>query len=143
MTNIIGLTGGIASGKTTISSFLRKKGFLIHDSDEVIDKLYSKPTENFLNYLKKINLSISITNKKIDKKKIREIIFNDTNKKKKLEKFLHKEVKKQRETFIKKNSKRKNNALILDIPLLFEAKLHNICDYIIFLYAPKNIRIKR
>ena len=49
---VIGLTGGIASGKTTITNFLKKKKFTVHDSDSVVKKIYSKPEPKFLSYLK-------------------------------------------------------------------------------------------
>ena len=137
----IGLTGGLASGKTTVTKFLKKKNFLVHDSDLVVKKLYSTPSPAFLTYLKKINFSKSIKNKKINKNIIREEIFNNRKKKNKLEKFVHGEVKKDRDKFIKKNKKTK--VLFFDIPLLFEANLSQTCDYIILLYAPKVIRIKR
>ena len=84
---VIGLTGGIASGKTTIMNFLKKKKFAVHDSDAVVKKIYSKPEPKFLSYLKKINLKNSIKGNKIDKKTIREEIFTNTEKKKLLEKY--------------------------------------------------------
>ena len=61
---IIGLTGGIASGKTTIINFLKKKKLAIHESDQIVNKLYSLPNKKFLNYLKKNNFSNAISKKK-------------------------------------------------------------------------------
>ena len=58
---VIGLTGGIASGKTTIMNFLKKKKFAVHDSDAVVKKIYSKPEPKFLSYLKKTNLKNGIS----------------------------------------------------------------------------------
>ena len=140
---IIGITGGIASGKTTISNFLKMKGFAVHNSDSVVKSIYTNPTTTFIRYLKKINLKSSINGKKIDKKIIREEIFNNENKRRKLEKFIHNKVKKSREHFLKANRKKKTKIVILDIPLLFEAKLNNICDFVIFLYLPKKLKIQR
>ena len=85
MTIIVGLTGGIASGKTTIADFLKKKGFFVHDSDLVVKKIYSKPTSNFLKYLKKIKISKAIKKTSIDKSIVRETIFNNKIKKRKAE----------------------------------------------------------
>ena len=134
---VVGLTGGIASGKTTIANFLKKKCFAVHDSDLVVKKLYSKPTSNFLKHLNTINLSHSIKNKKINKNIIRVEIFNNKNKKRKLEKFIHNEVRKSRKEFLIKHKSKKTKIVILDIPLLFEAKLQVVCDYVILLYLPK------
>ena len=140
---IIGITGGIASGKTTICNFLEKKNFPIHDSDLVVKNIYEKAPQTLLATLNKTNLSHSIKNKKINKDIIRNEAFNNKTKKKILEKYFHNEVRKSRENFLKKHKKKKTKVVILDIPLLFEAKLSHVCDYIILLCAPKKIKIKR
>ena len=140
---VIGLTGGIASGKTTITNFLKKKKFAVHDSDSVVKKIYSEPEPKFLSYLKKTNLKNSIKDNKIDKKIIREEIFTNTEKRKLLEKYLHARVKKSRDIFLKKNRQKKTQIVFLDIPLLFENKLENICNYTILFYAPLKIRKQR
>ena len=140
---VIGLTGGIASGKTTITNFLKNKKFAVHDSDSVVKKIYSKPEPKFLSYLKKTNLKNSIKGNKIDKKTIREEIFKNTEKKKLLEKYLHARVKKSRDIFLKKNRQKKTQIVFLDIPLLFENKLEKICNYTILFYAPLKIRKQR
>ncbi len=143
MTIFVGLTGGIASGKSTIVKFLQKNGYKVHDSDLIVNKIYSQPNKQLLAILKKIGLSKSINNKKIDKKIIRDEIFSDKIKKTKLENFIHKKVKTSRNLFIKKYKNKKNKIIFFDIPLLFEAKLTHICDYIILLYAPKQTKIER
>ena len=89
MTTIVGLTGGIASGKSTVVQFLKKKRFAVHDSDKVVKNIYFKPPPKFIKYLKKINLEKSLKGRTIDKKIIREEIFSNTKKRKLLEKYLH------------------------------------------------------
>ena len=143
MTIFVGLTGGIATGKSTIVKFLQKKGYKVHDSDLVVNQIYSQPNKKLFSSLKKIGLSKSIKNKKIDKNLIRDEIFSNKIKKKKLEKFLHKEVRISRNLFIKKHKNKRNKIIFFDIPLLFEAKLTHICHYIILLYAPKKTKIER
>ena len=140
---VVGLTGGIASGKTTISIFLKKKRFSVHDSDFVVKKIYSNPTSGFLKYLKSINLSNSIRGKKINKNIIREEIFCKQEKRRKLEKFIHNEVRKYRNQFLNEHKRKKTKIVFLDIPLLFEAKLQNICDYVILLCLPRKNKIQR
>ena len=143
MTIFVGLTGGIATGKSTIVKFLQKKEYKVHDSDLVVNQIYSQPNKKLFSTLKKIGLSKSIKNKKIDKNLIRDEIFSNKIKKKKLEKFLHKEVRISRNLFIKKHKNKRNKIIFFDIPLLFEAKLTHICHYIILLYAPKKTKIER
>ena len=143
MTIFVGITGGIATGKSTIVKFLQKNGYKVHDSDLVVNKMYSQPNKKLFGILKKIGLSKSINNKRINKRFIRDEIFSNKLKKKKLEKFIHKEVRISRNLFIKKNKNKKNKIIFFDIPLLFEAKLTHICHYIILLYTPKKTKIER
>ena len=143
MTTIVGLTGGIASGKSTVVQFLKKKRFAVHDSDKVVKNIYSKPPPKFIKYLKKINLEKSLKGRTIDKKIIREEIFSNIKKRKLLEKYLHAEAKKSRNFFLKKNRQKKTHIVFLDIPLLFENKLEKICNYTILFYAPLKTRKQR
>jgi len=140
---VVGLTGGIASGKTTIVKMLKKNKLEVHDSDLVVSSIYSKPKIKFLTYLKKINLGKSLKGKNIDKKIIREEIFNNAKKRKLLEGYIHTEVKKSRNIFLKKHKQKKTKIIFLDIPLLFENKLEKTCDYTILFYAPIKTRKKR
>ena len=106
MIKVFGITGGIGSGKTTLSKYLKKTGFSVHESDKVVFEIYKNPNKTFLSFLKK-NISTEVVKKnKINKKKIINIIFNNKQKKKKLENHIHKEVKASRENFIKKKQKK-------------------------------------
>ena len=140
---VVGLTGGIASGKTTVVKLLKKNKMAVHDSDLVVGGIYSKPKTKFLNYLEKINLGKSLRGKYIDKRIVREEIFNNIKKRKLLERYIHTEVKKTRNIFLKKHSQKKTKIVFLDIPLLFENKLEKICDFTILFFAPPTIRKKR
>ena len=48
MTKVVGITGGIGSGKTTLSNYLKEKGFLVHESDVIVSEIYSKPKKSFI-----------------------------------------------------------------------------------------------
>jgi len=143
MTIIVGLTGGIASGKTTIVKLLKKNKLAVHDSDLVVRGIYLRPKTKFISHLKKINLEKSLKGKNIDKKIIREEIFSNIKKRKLLENYVHTEVKKSRNIFLKKHKQKKTKIVFLDIPLLFENKLEKICDSTILFYAPLKTRKKR
>ena len=140
---VVGLTGGIASGKTTVVKLLKQNKLAVHDSDLVVGNIYLKPKTKFITHLKKINLGKSLKGKNIDKKIIREEIFNNTKKRKLLESYIHTEVKKARNVFLKKHKQKKTKIVFLDIPLLFENKLEKICDSTILFYAPLKTRKKR
>ena len=143
MTLIIGITGGIGSGKSTLSNYLKKKKFFVHDSDTVVKEIYTKPTKKFQDYLIKIDLKEALKNKKINKKIIAKKIFSNELTKRKLENFIHKKVKKQRNNFIKYHKKKKTKAVFIDIPLLFENKLDNLFNKILCVLSPKKTRLKR
>lgn len=143
MTKIIGITGGIGSGKSTFAKYLIKKGFLVHESDLVVSKIYKEPKEDFIKFLKKNKLKSSIKNKKIDKKMIAEKIFSNFFLKKKLEKYIHKQVSLQRKIFIKKNFKSKKKAVFIDVPLLLENKLEKEFDLVISIISTRKKRTIR
>lgn len=140
---IIGLTGGIASGKTTISNFFKKENIPVHDSDTVVSDLYKRPTEKLINLLNSIGLKKATTKKKINKRIISSEVFNNRAKLKRLEGFFHKEAGLSRNKFIKKNKLIRKKIIVLDIPLLFENKIEKICDFIFLAHCPLKIRIKR
>lgn len=143
MTKIVAITGGIGSGKTTISKYLKKNNFAVHEADTAVSQLYIKPNKLFLSFLKKSVSKEVVTRNKIDKQKIAEIIFNDKKTKQKLENYIHKEVKKSRDSFVKKNIKNKKNLIFVDIPLLFENKLEKNFDKVLCVIAKKKIRRER
>ena len=143
MTKVVGITGGIGSGKTTVTEYLRKKGFCIHESDKVVSKIYNKPTKSFISFLKKNVSEDVVRHNKINKKKISDIVFNNEEARKRLEKYTHSIVKTSRDNFIKKNCKNKKGAIFIDIPLLLESGLEKNFDLILSVIAKKKIRTAR
>ena len=138
---VVGLTGGIASGKSLVIKHLKKKKILTHDSDEVVRLAYENPSKEFIVFLKDSGFEKSLIQKKINKRKIRDEIFENKKKKTKLEKYLHTKVKESRNIFL--NKYKRKQVVFLDIPLLFENKLQNICTYICSTIAPLKIRKMR
>ena len=143
MTTLVAITGGIGSGKSTFSRVVRSKGFNLLDSDEFVADIYKNPTSKFLKYLKKINLGVCITGKRIDKRKVAQIIFSDKKTKLKLENYIFKEVREDRKKFIKKHKKLKTKIVFFDIPLLFENNLSTSFDINISIISKRKERYKR
>ena len=143
MTIVVGITGGIGSGKSTLSSFLKKKGYRVHDSDKEVSLIYKKPPTQFKKILTKAGLKKAIKKNHIDKKIIILKLFEDKKTKNKIEKYLHFEVKKKRNIFIKQNKAKNENIIFLDIPLLFENNLDSLFTKIICIVSKKEIRQKR
>ena len=140
MTKLVGITGGIGSGKTTLSNHLKKLGYLVHESDSVVSEMYTKPKKQFLSFIKEKISQDAVNHNKINKTEIANVIFNNKAIKKLLETRIHKEVQSSRDAFIKKN---KNKLIFADIPLLFENKLEKEFDLVICIISSKKNRIKR
>jgi len=132
----IGITGSLASGKTTASKILSTGKGPLFSADQVVKELYSK---NYFNKIirKKFNIGNAKNIKGILKKKI----LKDKSNIKKLERLIHPIVRKEMARFLKKNKKKK--LIFLEIPLLIESKLMKNFDVIFFLKSKKSIRLKR
>jgi dephospho-CoA kinase len=132
--SIIGITGSIASGKTTAANLMAGKKYPLFNADKVVSNLYKD--KKFIKILtKKFKLN---KNKKI-KEQIKLIIKKNKKKIFKLEKIIHPLVRRKMKTFLKK----KNKFLFLEIPLLIESKLKKNFDKLVFINANKKIRLKR
>ncbi len=137
---IIGLTGGIASGKNFVSEVFAKNGAVIFDADKEVHRLLELD-QSTIDAVKK-NFPESFIEKKIDRKILGKIVFADKEKLKILEKILHPEVRSSCQKFLKKASEEKKEIAVLNIPLLLETG-HYRCDYVIAISAPIAIRKKR
>ena len=140
----IGLTGGIASGKTTITNYIRKhKNIPILDADNLSRELIKPNTYGYKKILDYFGNKI-IDNKKnsereINRKLLRKIIFKHSESKEWIEKLLHPLIK---EKMIEECSQYKNNqTIVLVIPLLFEAKFEDICTEIWLVKCPKELQL--
>ena len=143
MTIIVGITGGIGSGKSTFSNEVTKRGYCLLDSDVQVANIYNNPTNHFLNYLKKINLGNCINKRKINKKNISKHIFFNGETKKKLENYIFRIVRQKRSQFIRNQKKNKTKIVFLDIPLLFENNLHKNLDLVISVISSRKQRFNR
>tara|TARA_Y100001970_G_scaffold293830_1_gene443627 strand:- start:12122 stop:12733 length:612 start_codon:yes stop_codon:yes gene_type:complete len=142
---IIGITGGIASGKSIISNFLKhEKKLPVLDADEYARDLLSVEQTTTAKVIKRYGESIinsKQNNQTINRKKLRKIIFNDPKEKKWLESIMHPLIKENMSNdCIKLNN---SPIIVLIVPLLFEANFTNLCNEIWLIYCPKIMQIER
>jgi len=139
MTKIIGLTGGIGSGKTTIANHLKALGIPVYNSDEQAKKiLYSPET---LISLKSAFGDIIFTNNILDKVKLSQLVFNNQEQLKVLNQIIHPKVKIDFDKWLFAN---KNATLVIkEAAILFESGSYKDCDAIISISAPQELRIQR
>ena len=134
---IVGLTGGIASGKTTATSFFMKKGINIIDADDISRELQQSGSKAYEEIVTKFGKKILRPNKEIDRTILREMAFSDINTRKWLEDLMHPLIK---EETIKRFSDTKSKWAIYSAPLWSK---ENIFNRTLVIDAPKDIQIKR
>lgn len=139
MTKIIGLTGGIGSGKTTIANHLKSLGIPVYNSDDQAKKILYLPET--IDSLKSAFGNVVFTNELFDKDKLAKLVFNNPEQLKVLNQIIHPAVKVDFENWLKAN---KNSPLIIkEAAILFESESYKDCDVIISISAPQEIRIQR
>lgn len=137
---IVGLTGGIASGKSTVSNYFREFGAEVLDAD-VVAKELSEKEENVAKIIEIFGNEILDENGNISRKKMRERAFLEKDKLKQLNELLHPQVI---EVFKnKKENTKEDEIVIFDIPLLFEAGMESLCDTVIVVYISKRVQLER
>ena len=151
---IVGLTGGISSGKSTVLKIFKNFGCKTVDADEIAHQLTGPGTKVLREIVKKFGEEVLNKKRTLNRKRLAEAIFRDRQKRKSLNAIMHPkiiaEIKRKIREFQKLTRRpklgtrgRKRNILLVDIPLLFEAKLEYLVDKIILVYVPQKIQIER
>lgn len=132
---IIGLTGGIATGKSSVINRLKQANISVVDSDEIVAQLWR--TDRDLNNSVSIEFKIPFP---IDKKKLGKLVFNDPNRLKRLNEIIHPKVFKVIDEYVSKNMHL--DIIVIDMPLLFEVNYQKI-DLSVLVYATQNQQLER
>jgi dephospho-CoA kinase len=139
MTKIIGLTGGIGSGKTTIAKHIKSLGIPVYIADDEAKKMLLLPET--LNSLKLVFGNAIFDDEILNKDKLSTIVFNNPEMLEKLNQIIHPAVKNDFDNWLKVN---KNSPLVVkEAAILFESGSYKDCDAIITIVAPLNSRINR
>ncbi len=139
----VGLTGSIGTGKSTVSNIFKALGAYVIDADKIVHQLLSN--ENVKKEIANV-LGNEIFNQdgEIDRKKVAKIIFNDADKKNKLEKIIHPKVREEINKKIQEiYNKDPDKIVIVEVPLLIETGMYKNYDKVIVVYAPEDIQLKR
>jgi dephospho-CoA kinase len=140
---IIGITGGIGSGKSTIARLFGDAGCLVLSADDAVRTLYRDPQikETLKNWW---GPQVINTQNEVDRRAIAMIVFSQPKEKERLENLLHPRVIHLRQQAMKEASKNTQVlAFIWDIPLLFETGLDSQCDAVVYVEAPLEQRLAR
>ncbi len=141
---VIGLTGGIATGKSTVSAILKKAGAVIIDADRIAREVVKKGLPAYREIVENFGETVLLSNGEINRSVLGDLIFNDPRKKKLLNRIVHPHVRRETNRQLKDMEKSSPDTIaVLDIPLLFEAEMHKDLSEVIVVYAPEHIQVKR
>ncbi|MGG6433641.1 dephospho-CoA kinase [Anoxybacillus sp. D401a] len=139
----IGLTGGIASGKSTVATMFRDLHIPVIDADEIAHRVTAINGEAYKPIVEAFGRDILDANGAIDRRKLGAIVFDDEQKRKQLNAIVHPLVRKHMIQQKEQYAKQKEKAVVLDIPLLFESKLEHLVDRILVVYVDEQTQLHR
>ena len=137
-TYVIGITGGIAGGKTAVSDMLAKKGEQIIDADVISREVIEPGTKG--ERLLKEAFPEAFEDGSLDRGRLREIVFADEKKLQKLDEITHPLIREEIEKRIVETDREQ---VYLVVPLMFESGFDALCDYIVTVVSDEDKRIKR
>ncbi|MEP9407204.1 dephospho-CoA kinase [Peribacillus frigoritolerans] len=143
MGQIIGITGGIASGKSTVSLYLQELGFTIVDADLASRAVVEPGEEAYHQVVKAFGEDILLTDGNIDRVKLGSIIFNDQEKRLLLNGIVHPAVRNWMRVKTEAALSSGEETVFMDIPLLFESKLTFMVDKTLLIYVDEQVQLKR
>jgi dephospho-CoA kinase len=121
---LLGLTGGIASGKSTVAAILRRLGVAIINADELSREVVQPGQEAWKEIVDTFGPAILQEDKTLDRRKLRKIVFDNPEARKKLEAIIHPRVRALAEKKIRELAATGSSIIVYEVPLLFEAQIH-------------------
>jgi dephospho-CoA kinase len=140
---LIGLTGNIASGKSTVAQLLSERGATIIDADVLARRAVERGTSAFDAIVKRWGTSVLAPDAHLDRGALRRVVFGNAKELEALNDIVHPEVERLRERRIEEARGRGDRVVVCDIPLLFEKKMVDRFERIILVDAPRPLRLER
>ncbi|WP_333876479.1 dephospho-CoA kinase [Flavobacterium sp.] len=139
MSRIIGLTGGIGSGKTTVANYLKSHGVPVYIADEEAKMIMNTPV--VVSKVKEVFGEEMIDDDKVDRQKLAQLVFADVHQLQKLNAIIHPLVKEHFEQWLREHQQ--YPFVVKEAAILFESGSYKDCDQIILVTAPEADRIQR
>lgn len=141
---VAGLTGGIATGKSTVAAIFEEAGARLIDADRIAREAVRKGSAAHRDIVAHFGMDVLLGDGEIDRKRLAAIIFNNPAAQRALEHIVHPQVKREVDRRVALIRRQAPDALIiLDIPLLFEAGMQRGLDAVIVVYAPEHLQLAR
>jgi dephospho-CoA kinase len=140
---LVGLTGNIASGKSTVAQLLSERGATIIDADVLARRAVERGTKAFDAIVRRWGTSVQSPDGHLDRAALRRVVFGNPKELEALNDIVHPEVERLREMRIEEARQRGDRFVVCDIPLLFEKKMADRFDRILLVDAPRPLRLER
>ena len=140
---VIGLTGGIGSGKSTVAGFLRELGARVVNADEISRELTRKGQAGYAAIRNAFGPAYFFENGELNRKKLGDLVFQNRAEKERLEGLLHPLIRKRMQEQIDECRKTLPPMLVLEVPLLIECGWKELVDEVWVVISPKYDKIKR
>ncbi|MDQ3995418.1 MAG: dephospho-CoA kinase [Gemmatimonadota bacterium] len=140
---LVGLTGNIASGKSTVSQMLSERGATIVDADILARRAVEPGTPGYRRIVDRWGNAVLGPDGHLDRAALRRIVFSDPEELERLNAIVHPEVERMRDALVEEARARGDRIVVCDIPLLFERHLGENFDRIILVDAPRPLRLRR
>jgi len=140
---LIGLTGNIASGKSTVAQMLADRGATIIDADELARDAVAVGSDGHRKIVERWGDDILKADGGLDRVALRQIVFQEPTELEALNSIVHPEVSRLRDDLINEARERGDETVVCDIPLLFERNLVGDFDRIVLVDAPRPLRLER
>lgn len=137
---VVGLTGGIGSGKSAATAYFEKLGIDIVDADEVARDVVAPGSEGLKEIVNRFGNSILLEDGNLNRAALREKVFSDINEKNWLNNLLHPLIRLRMQHLISEST---SPYCILSVPLLVENKLTEMCNYVVVVDCPETMQLER
>jgi dephospho-CoA kinase len=141
--NIVGLTGGIATGKSTVAAMLRQLGATVIDADEATRAVEARGTEGLRLLAQEFGPGIITPDGDLDRGRLAEIAFMDPEARERLNGIVHPLVRQWMAERQQEAVQRGDPVVVLDIPLLFESRGAGAFETVVLVYAPEDLQVRR
>jgi dephospho-CoA kinase len=141
---LLGVTGGVASGKTTVVRMLEQLGAPVIDFDLLSRDVVEPGKPAWKEIVAYFGEQVLLEDRTLDRKKLSEVVFRDMEKRKKLEGFIHPRVFEEFIRLVKEVTSKDPNVIIqVDVPLMIEINLQYVFHKVLLVYMPEEMQIER
>ena len=137
---VVGITGGIGSGKSAVTDYLETLGITVVDADKVARVVVEPGTSGLAAITEHFGMDVLLANGGLDRAALRKIVFDNHNERKVLEEITHPRI---RDQIIRQLSEASSPYVVLSSPLLLESGQNTLADYVVVVDVPEEVQLKR